>query len=239
MIELNLLPDVKKEFIRAQRIRNTVISGAIIVSLVCGGLVALLAVFVYAGQGVIINNLKQQITENHTKLAGQQEINKYLAIQSQLAALDTAAGQRSVYGRVLDALPALNPAAPNNVTLYDFSINKADSSATMSGQAATFEVVNNFKNTLEKSALVYTDSTGKEFNTPLFPTVTSGVPALSEVNGKSIAAFNFTMTFAPEAFDPSNSNIKILVPKLVTSDSDQNAPKELFTTQSGGSGNGN
>ena len=31
MIELNLLPDIKKEFIRAQRTRNKVIAGAILV----------------------------------------------------------------------------------------------------------------------------------------------------------------------------------------------------------------
>lgn len=235
MIELNLLPDVKKEFIKAQRTRNTVISGAILVSLVAGGLVALLAVIVYAGQGAIITTLKSDIKKNHQTLSSQQEINKYLAIQSQLKALDEAAGQRSVYGRLLDALPTLNPAAPNNITLYDVTINKVDTSMTMSGQAGNFEVVNNFKNTLEKATLSYADASGQQMQTPLFPTVTSATPTLSDVQGKTVASFNFTLTFAPEAFNPSNKDIKIQVPKLITSDSDQNAPKELFTTQPGGS----
>lgn len=231
MIELNLLPDVKKEFIKAQRTRNTVISAAILTSLIAGGIVALLATVVYVGQGVMINTIKGKITENHKELAGKQEINKYLAVQSQLNVLDQVATKRSVYGRVLDALPALNPAPPNNVSLFDFTMSQADTTATMSGQANNFEAVNNFKNTLEKAVLTYTNDTGTEYSTPLFPVVTSGVPSLSNVEGKSVASFQFTMTFAPEAFDPLNRDIKISVPKLVTSDSDQNAPKELFTTQ--------
>lgn len=231
MIELNLLPDVKKEFIKAQRTRNTVISGAILVSLIAGGIVALLATSVYLGQGLMIGNLKKQITDNHRTLASKQEINKYLAIQGQLEALDKAAGQRSVYGRILDALPALNPAAPNNVTLYDFSMTKTDSSATMSGEANNFEAVNNFKNTLEKAVVSYTDNSGQKQQTALFPTVSSGIPALTQVNGKSVASFTFTLAFSPEVFDPLNKDIAINVPKIVTSDSDQNAPKELFSSQ--------
>lgn len=241
MIELNLLPDVKKEFIKAQQTRNTVISGAILVCIIAVGVIGLLATTVYGAQKVLIDNLNKEIKSNHQKVANKQEINKYLAIQSQLANLDTAASERAVYARLFDYLPQLNPAAPFNVTLYDVMLDKTTTTITMSGSATNFEAVNNFKNTLEKAQLVYTKD-GASSETPLFTSVISGAPTLSNDSGQLQALFELTITYAPEAFDPSIKETKISVPKLVTSDGDQNAPKELFgikpQTQTSGDNNG-
>lgn len=231
MIELNLLPDVKKEFIKAQRNRNAVISGAILISIIAGGVIALLATTVYGAQTVLISNLKREIQSNHQKVASKQEINKYLAIQSQLSSLDETAKQRSVYARLFDYLPQLNPAAPYNVTIYEFALTQDTSSITMSGSAGSFEAVNNFKNTLEKAKITYTGSDEVGAEDTLFTSVTSGAPSLSTANGRTQAVFSFTIVYNPAAFDPANKDMKIVVPKLVTSDGDQNAPKELFGTQ--------
>ena len=229
MIELNLLPDVKKEFIRAQRTRNTVISGAIFVCIVAVGAIALLATTVYGAQNVWKENLKKEIATNHQIVADKQEINKYLAVQSQLQALDQKAQERSVYARLFDYLPQLNPAPPFNVTIYDFVLAKDTATITMSGSANSFEAVNNFKYTLEQVKLSYALEDGTKNETALFTEVISGSPALSSTNsGKVQAIFDFTIIFAPEAFDQSHKDIKITVPKLVTSDGDRNAPKELF-----------
>lgn len=231
MIELNLLPDVKKEFIKAQRTRNTVISGAILVSIIAGGVVALLATTVYGAQTVLISNLKREIQSNHQKVASKQEINKYLAIQSQLASLDETAKQRSVYSRLFEYLPQLNPAAPYNVTIYEFTLAQDATTITMTGSAGSFEAVNNFKNTLEKAQLTYTGSDSAAGEGALFTSVTSDAPSLSTTNGRTQALFVFTIAYNPVAFDPANKDIKIVVPKLITSDGDQNAPKELFGAQ--------
>lgn len=190
MIELNLLPDVKKEFIRAQRTRNMVISGAIFVCIVAAGAVALLATTVYGAQNVWIANLKKEIAENHQIVANKQEINKYLAIQSQLNALDMKAQERSVYERLFDFLPQLNPAPPFNVTIYDFDLVKDTSTITMSGSADSFEAVNNFKYTLEQAKLKYKLEDGTTNETELFTNVTSSAPTLSTTNGGQVKAID-------------------------------------------------
>jgi Tfp pilus assembly protein PilN len=229
MIELNLLPDVKKEFIRAQRTRNMVISGAIFVCIIAVGAIALLATTVYGAQTVWIKNLNKEITANHQIVEDKQEINKYLAVQSQLQSLDQTAQQRSVYSRLFDFLPQLNPAPPFNVTIYDFVLAKDTTTITMAGAADSFEAVNNFKYTLEQAQMSYTLEDGTTAQAPLFASVISGAPSLSSSSaGKVQAIFDFTITFSSEAFDQSHKDIKISVPKLVTSDGDRNAPKELF-----------
>ncbi len=246
MIQLNLLPDVKKEFLKAQQTKNAVISGAVLVSIVAAGVVALLATTVYGAQSVFISNLKKEIKSNHQTVASKQEINKYLAIQSQLKAVDEASANRSVYARWFEYLPQLNPKPPFNITLFSAEIVKDGTSATLIGSGANFEVVNNFKNTLENAKLVYFGTDGQKVEKPLFTSVGSGSPSLSNVDGKAVATFDFTLVFEPEAFSLSTVDPKIEVPKLTTSDGDQNAPKELFsappaqtTGSSQGDSNGN
>ncbi|MEO5690629.1 MAG: hypothetical protein ABIQ64_00400 [Candidatus Saccharimonadales bacterium] len=228
MIQLNLLPDVKKEFLKAQQTKNAVISGAVLVSIVAAGVVALLATTVYGAQSLFIANLKKEIESNHQTVASKQEINKYLAIQSQLKAVDEASANRSVYARWFEYLPQLNPKQPFNITLYNAEIVKDGTTAKLIGSGANFEVVNNFKNTLDNAKLVYVGSDGQKIEKPLFVSVDSGSPSISNVNGQTLATFEFTLVFEPEAFSLSTLDPKIEVPKLTTSDGDQNAPKELF-----------
>ena len=227
MIELNLLPDVKKEFIKAQRVRNRVVSGAVLTSLIAGGIVAFLATTVYGAQMLLINNMNAQIRDNHTALAKKQEINKYLAIQSQLSAVDEVSKQRDVYSRLLEYIPRLNPAPPSNVSLYTLSLVKADSSLMLEGSAGSFEAVNNFRSTLQNAKVVY-KLDGQDKEVALFSAVDVTAPGMSSAEGKVSVGFKAILTFAPEVFNEHITDTKIVVPQLVTSDSDQNAPKELF-----------
>ncbi|MFZ1812604.1 MAG: hypothetical protein WAU02_03765 [Candidatus Saccharimonadales bacterium] len=228
MIELNLLPDVKKEFIKAQRMRNRVVSGAIATSLIAGGAVAFLATTVYGAQMYMISSAENQIKDNHKKLSQKQEIDKYLAVQSQLAAIDQVSKERDDYSRLFDYLIQLNPAAPSNISLYDLLLNKADTTLTLNGSAGSFEAVNNFRSTLENAKVTYTlDGTDAEVT--LFSKVEVLAPGMSTADGKVTVSFKANLVYAPEVFNEHITNIKLVVPQLVTSNSDQNAPKELFT----------
>ena len=230
MIELNLLPDVKKEFLKAQRTRNAVVSGSIMASLIAGGLIAFLATTVYVAQAGMINNQRSHVKDLHSQLMGKSELNKYLAIQSQLEAVNKVSSGRSLYSRLFDYLLQLNPSAPSNVTLYSVDIDKAASTMVVTGSASTFEAVNNYKNTLELATLTYTVS-GTPTTKPMFSSVVADQPSLSTNNGKTSASFKLTVIFEPDAYDPAIADVKVNVPKLVTSDADQNAPKDLFGTE--------
>lgn len=227
MIELNLLPDVKKEFLKAQRTCNRVVSGAILTSLVAGGLVAFLATTVYVAQSLMIKSMSDQIQQNYKTLAGKQEINKYLAVQSQLAAVDSVSQQRDLDSRLLDLIPQLNPASPSNVTLYSVMFTKSDKSLLLEGSTGSFEAVNNFRSTLQNAKITYKKD-GQDQETMFFSAVDVAAPGMSKANGKVVVAFKAVLTYAPEVFDEHITDVKVVVPKLVTSDGDQNAPKELF-----------
>lgn len=224
MITLNLLPDLKKEYIHAQKMRNVVISGAIMVSIAAGAAVVLLAVTVYGVQAGIMAVQRGSIDSNHAKLSKLEDINKYLTVQNQLGAIEAAGPTRAVYFRLFDYLQQLNPASPYNVSLYSAKIDKATSVIEINGGAPTFEAVNNFKNAIENAKLVYKKEGADQKEQPFF-TINDVQADLSNTGAKPITNFKFVLAFTPDAFDPMVSDAHLVVPKMTTSDADKNAPK--------------
>lgn len=234
MIGLNLLPDVKKEFLKAQRMRNTVISLSILAMLIAGGLTVFLALFVYVGQSAAIATVKSDINKKQSTLENKPEITKYLTIQNQLVALKVLHSKdyKILYSRLLDYLPQLNPAAPNNVQLGSVAITTDGTTITIQGSAQDFHAVDTFKNTLEQAKLTYkADSDTK--NVALFSGVILKSASLTQDNGKSNVTFEFDLTYSPEIFSPDVTDFQLTVPKLTISDAQTNAPNELFSSTGG------
>jgi type II secretory pathway component PulL len=223
MIGLNLLPDVKKEYLKAQRSRNMVVGVSIITILAALALTALLAVFVYGGQALSIRNISDQIKDNQAVLQNKPDIDKYLTVQNQLSALETLHSQKAIYSRVFDYLQKLNPAAPDSMTVTAISVDKATSVISMQGTTADFRSLDVVKSTLENAKLVYRQNDA-DHDKPLFTTVTLVNASLASQAGQqqsSSVSFDFQLAFSPEAFDPTASNLDVIVPKLTPSDANR------------------
>ena len=84
MIEINLVPDIKIEFLRSQRLRARVIALSVVVSLIAIGAVVALAM--YAGTQAIRNALDDsQIKSEAAKLnSNNPDLTKLVTIQNQL-----------------------------------------------------------------------------------------------------------------------------------------------------------
>lgn len=229
MIGLNLLPDIKKEFIAAQRTRNFVISLSILAVIIAGGLTVFLALFVYVGQSTAIGLQKDSINKNHAELASKPEIEKYLTIQSQLEALNSLHGgdNKSIYSRIFDYLVKLNPAEPHSVSLSSVKVNKEGYVIEMQGTTSDFRSLDVFKNTLEKAVIQYS-ANDENYEKPLFSEVNLKTASLSDSAGRISVSFEFGLVYAPEAFSVDVSNIQLVVPKQVVSDSQNNAPSAIF-----------
>lgn len=227
MIELNLLPDVKKEFIKAQRTRNTVITGAIFTTIVAGGLVVLLALTVYGGQAAYIALKTNDIKKAQQELSDIPEIDKYLTVQNQLSNIDSLHSEKYIYSRLFGYLQQINPNAPNNVALTRLEATKADNTIVIEGTARNFEAVNVFQETMKQAQLKYT-ADGTESTVSLFDEVTLTGTSLVSLENQTLTNFEFSLTLPSTAFTATSSNISVSVPTLTTSDADRNAPKAVF-----------
>lgn len=229
MIELNLLPDVKKEFIKAQRTRNTVITGAIFTTIIAGGLVVLLALTVYGGQAVFIATRTNDIKKAQQELSSIPEIDKYLTVQNQLSNIDALHSDKYLYSRIFTYLQQVNPSNPNNVALSSVEATKEGDTIAIKGTARNFDAVNIFQETMLQAQLRYkTDGTDQTM--PLFQDVTLTNTALVNVDGRTLTTFEFTLTVDKTAFLASSTDVNVTVPSVTTSDADKNAPRAVFGT---------
>src|ERR1700757_27558 len=115
MIEVNLVPDVKQEYIRAKRVQALVVSGTVVVGIAAIGIVVLLALYLFGVQAVRSNLADSAISDKGKQLSGVSDLAKMLTIQHQLTVLGQLHDQKNIYSRFLDLLGAINPPAPNNV----------------------------------------------------------------------------------------------------------------------------
>lgn len=229
MIELNLLPDVKKQFIKAQRTRNVVIGSSIIITGTAAAIVVLTALYVYGAQALLISARTNDIKRVQTELKSIPEVEKYLTVQNQLSNIDTLHSKKLVYSRVFDYLQQLNPSQPNNIILSSVIVSKESGTMTIEGTASNFQAVNVFQTTLSSATLNYKVKGSDELvQSPLFTTVLLSDTGLVVVDGGSVARFEFTLTTAEEAFLRTSSDLTVSIPNEVTSDGDRNAPKVIF-----------
>lgn len=232
MIEINLLPDVKKEFINAQRTRNTVISVAILVSIAAGVVTLLLAATVYGGQTAVMAAQTESIKKKKDELASKPEIDKYLTVQNQLKNIDALHVSKPLYSQAFGYIQALNPAAPNNVVLTTLEIRAEDSRIELAGSARNFEALTVFKTTLESAKLSYkTRGFDETQNTRLFDTVSLVDASLRGTDSDSVVNFVIQLYYPAVIFDPATQDAKIEVPVETTSDAGRNSPTELFSTE--------
>lgn len=234
MIQLNLLPDVKKEFLRAQSARRKTITIAIFVTIIAAGLTVVAAFYVFAVQNGIMYLQTQDIKGKSSQLSAVKDIDKYLTIQNQLKQLNGLHDNKNNFSRLLDFLPKLNPAPPQNVTLYNLDVDTEANTITFKGRVSDYGALTTFKDTLTNATLTYQTNGAAHDATKLF----IGDDTKEPVKVESVAyektattqGVNFTVVahYDPEAFKQGNVGVQVTVPNKETTNSVVGSPQAIF-----------
>ncbi len=223
MVQFNLLPDVKIDYIKAKRFKRLI---ALISLIVIGGSVAvvvLLATIVYGVQGAQIALINKEIKASKAAIADQNKkvsIDKILTVQNQLNSLDALHANKPIFSRVFDYLTKV---VPTQAPISKLSIAATDESLTIQGSTDTIESVNKFVDIL-KFSLYKADANS------------DGVPAFSNVvlssfgRDKQGASYSITMKYNKVIFDAANDGKGLIVPKKTTTRSELERP--VFQTDS-------
>ncbi|HET6622846.1 MAG TPA: hypothetical protein VFG56_02845 [Candidatus Saccharimonadales bacterium] len=227
MITLNLLPDVKKEFLKAQRAKATWTSVSILVTIAAIGLTVLVAGWVYGAQNVHKSVLTNSIKENEQKLKDK-KIDKYLTIQNQLATISDLHNQKNDFSRLFGFLPNLNPAVPDSIGLSSLTIDTEDETIDFQGDAPNYEALTTFKDTLLNAKVTYREpGSDKPIEAvPLFSNVVVINSALID-NSKgsgTVVSFEIKVNYETAAFVYANKDVQVEVPNKDTTNSTINAP---------------
>ena len=154
MFEINLVPQIKRDALKTQKIRNLVIASCILICAVCGVLLAIFGT-TYGIQRAITTNRTAQIRENHKKLEESYDLRYYLTIQNQLAELGEISEQKSVFSRVLGIVSDIVPRHPQTgePTIQFTELNYSAASYRVSFDAQSiysFEALQALERTMER-----------------------------------------------------------------------------------------
>lgn len=130
MIEINLVPDVKQELLRAQKQRNIVISVAIILAIGAGAIVIVAAAYVFGAQKLMMDSANKTIDEQYNQLTQVEDLDKMLTIQNQLKQITVLNANKNAGSRLYGMLNVIIPSAPHEVTVSSVLVEPSGTTAT-------------------------------------------------------------------------------------------------------------
>ena len=240
MIEINLVPDVKQELIRAKRIRSLVITGAVFAGLVSIGIVVLMTIYLVGVQTVRSSIDDDNIKKQYSALSSEPDLAHMLTIQHQLTQLTSYHDEKNIYSRFFDLLAKINPQAPNSST---FSLARVDSDSgtiTLEGQAVNgYVAADILKKTILKTSLSYKEGDTTQTVSLADDVTVSELSYGEDADGKKVLRYTMSFTYDPAFFARSSEGAIIVGPGLQNAtDSYLGLPQSLFSdraTDQGGS----
>jgi hypothetical protein len=209
--QLNLLPDVKMDYIKAQRSRRLAISVALIVT---AAAVALLVLLLGAEglQKKHLTDLSNDIQTDSGKLQKKPQITKILTVQNQLESLTTLHTAKPAASRMFNYLNQLTPA---QVDITDFKADFTAETESITGTADSLSSVNQYIDTLKQAT--YKTKTPGATSKPAFSSIVLSSFALSnqtQVNGHP-ASYTITLSYDKTIFDITQQ-VSLTVPTVTT-----------------------
>ena len=135
MFEINLVPDVKAEMIKAQKKRNVVFFMSAVVSAIAAGLVVLLLT-IKTGQDIKLKSQDNQLTLMSNTIEKYDGLSELLTVQKQLSDLNTIARSKSMLSRVFTVLHSIVQAENGDeINITSLDVNLETSELTFDGQA--------------------------------------------------------------------------------------------------------
>jgi len=202
MIQFNLLPDVKLEYVKTQRTKRflTLISLAASAAGIAILLIAIVTVDVV--QKKSLHDENNDIAKYSTQLKSVPNLNKVLTVQNQLNTLTSLHEQKPVTSRLFTYIAQVTP---SQAELNDITIDLGANTLTIGGKAPTLDVVSTFTDTLK--ATEYSVAGANTGSKNAF----SSVVLSSFGRDQDGATFTITLNFDPTIFN-TDDNVTLSVP---------------------------
>lgn len=217
MIQFNLLPDVKVQYMKTKQLKRVMLLASLLVTAV--SVLFLFLTFSYtAFQKRHLSNLDTDITKLVGEFESNTELTKILSVQNQLSALPALYDGRPA----VDRLPGyLEQTTPNGVSIRRLMIDFSTSAVEIIGQADRLEQVNAYVDTLKYTSY----KTNDEGAVPA--SAFSGVILTQFSRDVQEASFTINLTFDPMIFN-NTKQVELTIPNLTTTRAGAATVEELF-----------
>lgn len=215
MIQFNLLPDVKIQYIKARRTKHLMMLASIVV-IGASLFVFMLMIFtVNIVQKKSLSDLNKDIKKFSTDLKGTENLDKILTVQNQLGALSTLHEKKPVSSRIYGYLAQVTPTSTKLTTM---NLDLEQNTIILTGTSPSLETLYAYTATLKATKYTLAGSTESK---PAF----TNVVWTSYGRDKSGASFTISASLDAEIFKSENV-VTLKVPSQTTVD-----PATLFSTE--------
>lgn len=237
MVQFNLLPDVKIEYIKTRYRKRVLMAVSAAVSMVFLVVFIILFVVVHVNQKLHLKHLNEDVKKYSTEINKVDDVNGLLTIQNQLTSLPALHSDKAVASRLVDYLAKVTP---SGITLSNVSVDYTANTISLKGNATDLVSVNKYTDSLKYTTFkVNGDAAGKDSEGRAFSGVvlsSFSLPTAQAVDKKS--SFTISANFNPAIFaqvkqDESQKNLEpvsLTVPPITSSVSESQKPS-LFKEQ--------
>lgn len=218
MIQFNLLPDVKVEYLKAKKLRQLLAVISIGTALTCMVIAVLLFLAVNVVQKRQLEGLNKELKQAAAIVQSTPNIDRIITVQNQLASLEGLHTTKPAAGRLFDYLSQVTP---TNVSISAADTDFVSLTISLSGTAKDFLGVNTFVDTLKYTGY-QTEATATEVK-PAF----SNVYLSAFSNTDKGSTFQITLSYDKALFD-NQQKVKLTVPNTVTTRLDDKQASALF-----------
>lgn len=209
--EINLVPNIKEEMIKALKLRNFILFLCIVVASASIAITAIFATIAF-GQQSALTSKEEMIDSLSTKLNSYSDLNKFLTIKDQLGNIATLTNNKKVMSRTFNILSALIPTGADTVTISELNIDLAGDQPTFTIDAQAdakkepfidYAVLESFKKSMQFMSYDYGNYVDKNGLTiPAYCIIETGQDgAIFKDSDKGIYAF---WTIDAEGCNPSS-----------------------------------
>ena len=171
--EINLVPDIKDEMIKALKLRNLIFFLCLVVAI---GSVCVTLVFglIAGGQQVAMESKKNTIEHMSDKINSYGDLNDFLTIKDQLGSISSLTNNKKVLSRTFNILTTLLPTGTDTITISELEVDlgSEQTSFTFDAQANSgsepsidYNVLDAFKKSMQYMRYDYGNYVDKENNT--------------------------------------------------------------------------
>lgn len=132
--EINLVPEVKIELLRMQKVRNLVLFAAIVVASASVGLLVILG-GIKAGQDIALSSQDSRIEDLSMEINSDTQLSEVLTVQNQLNKIAEIEDNKKVLSRVFSLLTVLLPSEDDKIVLSELNVNFSDMTLNFEAQA--------------------------------------------------------------------------------------------------------
>lgn len=209
MVQFNLLPDVKLEYIKARRTKNLMTVISFVVGAVALTILIFALMYVHVVQRKSLSDLNSDIKEYSTQIKDVEDLDKILTVQNQLNTLSTLHDEKPAASRLLGYITQVTP---EKAGLNRLTVDFVNSSLVIGGTAPSQDVVSTYTDTL-KSTRYTTDKTNGAAN------AFSEVVLSSFSRDEKGASFTISLKFDPIIFKITDKPELVIPTGLVTNQS--------------------